>query len=294
MPDDAPADSAGQPPLPARTTLDPHAIERVLARAASLQVSSPSAVEGMSEAELLDVAREAGLSVEHVRRALAEERLRGAMAPACEAPHDETGLAVRLAGPGRASVSRLVSGNAPAVLAQLTQWLEREECMRLVRRMRDGGVWEPRRDFVGNLLRGLRGGGPTPALRTIAALGAAVVPVDDTHTLVRLEADVSAGRRQRMLVGGVTAASGVLAGGTILGVGVVAGALLPVVIPLAVLPALAGGGTAWALARGHRATVDHAVRALEHVLDQLEHGAPTTARPATLRDVIDGVRRSLR
>ncbi|GLC27071.1 hypothetical protein [Roseisolibacter agri] len=290
MPDDVPS----QPPVPARTTLDPHAIERVLARAAALQVSAPGSVEGMSEAELLDVAREAGLSVEHVRRALAEERLRGAMAPAGDGPHDETGLAARLAGPGRASASRLIAGSAPAVLAQLTQWLEREECMRLVRRMRDGGVWEPRRDFVGNLLRGLRGGGPTPALRTIAALGAAVVPVDDTHTLVRLEADVSAGRRQRMLVGGVTAASGVLAGGTILGVGVVAGALLPVVIPLAALPALAGGGTAWALARGHRATVDHAVRALEHVLDQLEHGVPTTARPATLRDVIDGVRRSLR
>ena len=290
MPDDAP----NQPPLPARSTLDPHAIERVLARAASLQVSSPGAVEGMSEAELLDVAREAGLSVEHVRRALAEERLRGAMTPSGEAPHEERGLAVLLAGPGHASASRLVAGNAPHVLAQLTQWLEREECMRLVRRMSDGGVWEPRRDFVGNLVRGLRGGGPTPALRSVAALGAAVVPVDDAHTLVRLEADVSAGRRQRLLVGGVTAVSGALAGGTILGLGVVADALMAVLVPLAAFPALAGGGTAWALARGHRATVERATRALEHVLDQLEHGPPPSARPATLRDVIDGVRRSLR
>lgn len=283
------------PPLPVRATLDPHAIERVLARAAALQSSAPSAVEGLSEAELLDVAREAGLSVEHVRRALAEERLRGALTPAGESgASEEHGLAVRLAGPGRAHASRLVAGNAPEVLARLTQWLEREECMRLVRRMSDGGVWEPRRDLVGNLLRGLRGGGPTPALRAVAALGAAVVPVDETHTLVRLEADVSAGRRQRLLVGGVTAASGVLAGGTILGLGVVADALLAVVVPLSALPALAGSGTAWALARGHRATVSRATLALEHVLDQLEHGTPTAPRPATLRDVIDGVRRSLR
>ena len=35
MPDDAP----NQPPLPARSTLDPHAIERVLARAAAHEVA---------------------------------------------------------------------------------------------------------------------------------------------------------------------------------------------------------------------------------------------------------------
>jgi hypothetical protein len=287
-------DAPDQPPLPARTTLDPHAIERVLARAGALQASTPSAVEGLSEAELVDVAREAGLSVEHVRRALAEERLRGALVPGAPAASEERGLAVRMAGPGQASASRLIAGDAATILARLTHWLEREESMALVRRMRDGGVWEPRRDLVGNLLRGLRGGASTPALRTVAALGAAVLPVDETHTLVRLEADVSAGRRQRLLVGGVTAASGALAGGTILGLGVVAGALLPVVVPLAVVPALAGGGTAWALARGHRGTVARAALALERVLDHLEHEPPPPPRASTLRDVIDGVRRSLR
>ncbi|MGZ8379161.1 MAG: hypothetical protein ACXW61_17210 [Gemmatirosa sp.] len=288
MPDDVP----DRPPLPARPTLDPHAIERVLARAATLQASAPSAVEGLSESELVDVAREAGLSVEHVRRALAEERLRGALVPGVPAT-EERGLAVRMAGPAQASASRLIAGDAATILARLTQWLEREECMTLVRRMQGGGVWEPRRDLVGNVLRGLRGGS-TPALRTVAALGAAVLPVDETHTLVRLEADVSAGRRQRLLVGGVTAASGALAGGTILGLGIVAGALLPVVVPLAFVPALAGGGTAWALARGHRTTVSRAALALERVLDHLEHESPPPPRASTLRDVIDGVRRSLR
>jgi hypothetical protein len=286
-------DAPDRPPLPARAPLDPHAVERVLARAAALQASAPSAVDGLSEAELVDVAREAGLSVEHVRRALAEERLRGALVPGAPAT-EERGLAVRMAGPGQATASRLIAGDAPTVLARLTRRLEHEECMALVRRMQDGGVWEPRRDLVGNLLRGLRGGASTPALRTVAALGAAVLPVDDTHTLVRLEADVSAGRRQRLLVGGVTAASGALAGGTILGIGVVAGALLPIVVPLAVVPALAGGGTAWALARGHRATVARAALALERVLDHLEHEPPAPPRAPTLRDVIDGVRRSLR
>jgi hypothetical protein len=281
-------------PVPATPTpLDARAIERVLARAAALQASAPGgAVEGLSEGELLDVAREAGLSVEHVRRALAEERLRGALAP--DAPDaDERGLAARLAGPGRASASRLVAGDAAAVRDRLARWLEREECMRPVRRLPDGGVWEPRRDLVANVLRGLRGGGVTPALRTLSALAAAVVPVDGTHALARLEGDVSQGRRQRLLVGGVTAASGALAGGAVIGVGAVADALLAVVGPLAALPVLAGGGAAWALARGHRGAVARAEAALERVLDQLEHPAPPAPRPATLREVLDGVRRSL-
>jgi hypothetical protein len=56
----------------------------VLARAAELQAASAgSAADGLSEADLLEVAREAGLSLEHVRHALVEERLRAPRAPWC-------------------------------------------------------------------------------------------------------------------------------------------------------------------------------------------------------------------
>ena len=285
------------PPRPlVPATLDPRAIERVIARAGALQAAAPHGGDGLSEQELLDVAREAGLSVEHVRRALAEERLRGALAPD-GAPHDasgERGLAVRLAGPGHASASRVVRGRPAAVLERLTRWLERDECMRPVRRLPDGGIWEPRRDLVGNVLRGLRAGGGTPSLRTVAALGGAVVPVDDDCTLVQLDADLSASRRQRLVVGGVTAVTGALAAGSILGLGVVADALIGIVAPLAAFPALAGGGTAWALARGHRTTVARTQLALERVLDQLELASTAEpTRPSTLREVLNGVRRSL-
>ena len=291
QPDPPPSTALTPAPSP---SLDARAVERVLARAAALQTASPRASDGMSEAELLDVAREAGMSVEHVRRALAEERLRGALSPSPGEASDERGLAVRLAGPGRASVSRVVAGPAPAVLARLTQWLEREELMQQVRRLSDGGVWAPRRDVVGNLVRGLRRGG-TPGLRNLAALGAAVVPLDDGRALVRLEADVSAGRRQRLVVGSITAATGALAAGTLLSVGIVADALMTVLLPLSAFPALAGGGTAWALARGHRATVVRTQVALERVLDQVEHGAPDPSPIAsTLREVLDGVRRGRR
>jgi Flp pilus assembly protein TadB len=95
----------------------------------------------------------------------------------------------------------------------------------------------------------------------------------------------------------VTAAAGALAGGSILSVGVVANAVLAVVAPLAVVPVLAGGGVAWALARGHRTMVSRTQVALERVLDQVEHDAPAaTAAPlaSALREVLDGVRRARR
>lgn len=273
-----------RPPVPA--SLDPRAIERVLARAAELQSSAVrSADGGLSEAELLDVAGEAGLSVEHVRRALAEERLAAAFAPAAGVA-DERGLAARLAGPGRAGAARVLAGSVPALLGALTRWLEHEECMRPVRRLPDGGMWEPRRDLVGNVVRGLRGAS-TPSLRTVAALGVAVVPVDEGRVLVRLEADLSAARRQRLVAGGATATGGALAAGSVLGIGVVANTLLGVLVPLAAIPALAGGATAWALARGHRATVARVQLALERVLDQVEHPSPPPSRASRLLEVID-------
>ena len=285
------------PPVPAPSAsppLDRPALERVLARAAELQMAGGAGGErGLSEAEVLDVAREAGLSVEHVRHALAEERVRGALAPG--AAGAEHGLAARLAGPGHVGVARVVAGTPEEAIARLARLLEREECMRPVRQLPDRASWEPRRDLLGNLDRALRRGGGTPALRAVAGLAAVALPVEPGRALLRLEADVSAGRRQRLVVGGVTAASGAVAGASLLAVGMVADAMLALVAPLAALPMLAGSGTAWALARGHRTTLARTHDALERLLDRVEHapGAPEPRPSGTLRELLDGVRRSL-
>lgn len=265
-------------PVP-RRTLDRSAVERVLARAAELQATGADASGGtLSEAEIIDAAREAGLSVEHVRQALAEERTRVVL-PA------EQGLAARLAGPGRAAASRVVAGSPERAIAALVQWMEREECMRTTRRGPDRASWEPRRDFVGNLLRGLRAGSPT--LHRVGEVTATVAPVDGSRVLVHVEADASQGRRARLAIGGVTAATGVVAGGTVLGVGSVAHALVAVFVPLALVPMAAGAGVAWALARGHRTEVERTQRALEALLDRLEHDfpAPSSTGPGWLHVV---------
>jgi hypothetical protein len=180
--------------------------------------------------------------------------------------------------------------------------------MRLVRRTGAPAAgaqaaWEPRRDVLGNLARGLRGGG-SQALRRVPLLSAVALPAGggpagDERVLLRVEADLAPARRQRLTAGVVVAGSGVAAGGSILGVGVVAHALLAVVAPMAVIPVLAGGATAWALGRGHRATAERTQAALEQLLDRVEAASPPVAPPAPARaaallDALDGVRRALR
>ena len=78
QPDPPPSTALTPPPSP---SLDARAVERVLARAAALQTASPRAADVMSESELLDVALVVGMSVEHLRRALADERLCVSLAP---------------------------------------------------------------------------------------------------------------------------------------------------------------------------------------------------------------------
>jgi hypothetical protein len=295
MPDDLPVPA--RPPAPA---LDRAAVERVLARAAELQVARAGGDAGLSEADLLAAAGEAGISPEHVRLALAEERLRAARGTSVALP-PERGLAARVAGPAHVGAERLVAGPVARALDALGAWLEREEGMRLARRSGAHAAWEPRNDVLGSLARGLRGGG-SQALRRVPLLSAVALPAGDgpsgeERVLLRVEADLSPARRQRLTAGAVVAGSGAAAGGAILGVGVVAHALVAVVAPLAVIPVLAGGAAAWALGRGHRTAAERTQAALEQLLDRVEArsaaGAPQP-RAAALLDVLDGVRRALR
>lgn len=221
-----------------------------------------------------------------MRQAIAEERTRVALP-------EEHGLAARLAGPGLASAARVVPGARGDVAAAIDRWMEREACMRIVRRQGDRTIWEPRNDLLGNLKRGI-GGGEGGVFRGAATLAVTTADAGDRRTLVRLDADVSRGRRQRLAAGSVTAAGGTLAGATMLGVGIVAHALLAVVVPIAAIPVLAGAGAGWVLARGHRQAAERMQTALEHLLDRLEHGDLPVGRGAPLLDVLHEVRRALR
>src|SRR5690348_3032140 len=84
------------------------ALERVLARAAELQDASGEQTdrpETLTEAQLEELAKEVGLSPQHVRQALAEERVR--IQPVASSG---TGVGYTLFGVDRVAAQRVVRG----------------------------------------------------------------------------------------------------------------------------------------------------------------------------------------
>jgi hypothetical protein len=245
--------------LPARQlALDRSALERVLARAAELQAADADPSEAtVTEGQLIDIGKEVGLSPEHLRQALAEERARVSV------PNERGGLA-RLFGPAYVWASRTVRGTPDGVLQALDAWMEREESLHLKRRFADRMLWEPRPGFATEIKRALNIGGRGYHLSRAHEVAATAVAVDAERVLVRLEANLANVRLQRIASGGVMTGSGALASGILIVLG-----FLPA---LAALPAAAALGGGYVLARSHTPLVARAQLALEQVLDRLERG----------------------
>lgn len=275
------------PPSPPVTLsekkLDRGALERVLARAAELQAHNADVAEGgLTEAQLLEIGNEVGISSHHLRQALAEERGRLALVP-------DDGLEGRVAGPSRAVASRTVPGTPAQVMEFLLAWMEREECLQVKRRFPDRSTWEARRDFFGSIRRGLNIGGRGYALAPAQEVGATVLQVDEGRVLVQLDADFSPSRRARVIGGGVTAVGGTLAGASPL---VIGSMLVPdpsfafflVSGAVAAAGALGGMFGGLGIARTHRSVITKAQLALEQILDTLERaeGPRRGNRPGVL------------
>jgi hypothetical protein len=253
------------PPTPLPNGLDRATVDRVLARAAELQgqtIGGEDAQDMLSEEQVIAAGAEVGLSVTHIRQALAEERTRIGV-PA------ERGLRAQVAGAGWASASRTVAGTPASVLAALNVTLTRDESLGVKRRYAERWTWEPRRDFWAMFRRI---GGWRFDLQYASEIAATVIPVDDQRVAVRLDADVSATRNERLEQGAGVAVGGVVSGGVVVGLGVVAHVMLVAVAATAAVPVLAGVAGGYMLARRHRQTVERTQLALEQVLDRLEHG----------------------
>src|SRR3954467_2115978 len=129
--------------------LDRSALERVLARAAELQTSEMGDSSGMlSEAEIVELGKEAGMSPEHLRQAIAEERARSA------APTDSS-FASTIIGPSFVRASRIVTGKPQELLDAIDGWMQRQESLQIKRRFSERIVWEPRGDLVAGIQRAL-------------------------------------------------------------------------------------------------------------------------------------------
>jgi hypothetical protein len=255
-------DNAAHPaaPLPTRSTpLDRAALERVLARAAELQAGTGEPAEALSEQQILELGTEVGLSTQYLRQALAEERTR------VGEPQQSSGLLGRLIGAAVASSTRVIQGSPAATLAQLDDWMQREECLRVKRHFPDRIVWEARQGFFDTMRRGLNVGGRGYVLSRAHEVSATVVPVDGERSLVRLDADLGSHRSSVAGQGATLATVGALSSGAAVALGVL--------VPVAVVPAVAACVIGYYQARRrHAATLTRAQLALEQVLDRLERG----------------------
>ena len=265
-----------RPPVPS-PRIDRAALERVLARAAELQARSGEGgetVEEFSEDQLLELGREVGLSPQHLRQAMAEERTRSAL------PTDERGVAVTLFGPGHARAARTVSGTPRETLAFIDSWMQRQELLQVKRHFADRIVWEPRGDLLGNVKRMLNVGGRGYPLTRAHEVAATVVPVDEQRVLVSLDADLSA-RRGRL--------AGELAGATVVGAGATGVlVIMGLAIAFAAAPAVLAPAVAFYGFRGMQVRLlNRAQLALEQLLDRLESG--DFGRPPSLLGAIAAV-----
>ncbi|SRR6266542_2390620 len=246
--------------------LDRQAVERVLARAAELQGASPGSdsTDLITEAQILEIGKEVGLAPETVNQALAEERTR------VHVP-EERGLLAQFAGAGFASATRTVTGNQQAVLAELDQWMQRQECLSVQRRFPDRITWEPQRGLLGAIRRTVNVSGRSYHLTRAAQVSATVLAVDDRRVVVRLDADLSASRKTRVEIGGLLGGAGLLGAAGLSFALTVAHVAFILAVPVGAVPLLLGLGTGYYMVGTHRWILSSAQLALEQILDRLEH-----------------------
>lgn len=257
--------------LPARQApLDRQAVERVLARAAELQGGGTGSDSSdlISEAQIIEIGKEVGLSPATVNQALAEERTRVHLP-------EERGFFAQLAGGAFASATRTVAGNQRAILAEIDLWMQRQECLCVQRRFTERITWEPQRGMLAAIKRGVNAGGHGYHLTRATQVSGTVLPVDDQRVVVRLDADLSASRKTRLEAGALLGGGGLL-GAAGLGFGLtVASVPFLLVAALGAVPLLIGGAAGYYMVGTHRSALGSAQLALEQILDRLEHREAT-------------------
>lgn len=257
-------------------TLDRAALDRVLARAAEIQLAGAvgdTAADSITEDQLVEIGKEVGLSPGVLRQALAEERTRVQLI-------EEGGLVAKVAGPSYASAGRTVAGEPANVLAMVDRWMVDKECLAVQRRFSERIVWEPQRGLWSGVKRSVNISGRGYDLVRAASVAATVSEVSTGRTHVRIDADLSASRTARIRNASILGGVGIVGAGAaaLLGVAITAA---PVFIAAgAVVPLLGFGSAAYATAESHRSVAARVQLAIEQVLDRIEHGELTPPKIA--------------
>ena len=250
------------------------ALERVLARATELHAASDrDAGEMLSEAQLLDIAREVGLDPAHMRQAMAEQRMQTLADPMGSGESD--GPLLRSLGPAAVGAQRTVPGTPLTLLDTLDAYFPTGELLTRVRRIGGRSWWEPKQGAFDNLLRGLGVGGRRYDFVHCDLVAVTVTPIDGARCVLRFDtAWHRARRRARAQALGVVVALGLFVGAAALPV-LVLGLVIPPFsyLVMALLSALGLGVSVWQwrlARRRYQRQVERVRTRLEALLDEVE------------------------
>jgi hypothetical protein len=240
--------------------IDRKALERIVRRAAELQAGSQDVGEGLTSQEVLALGKDVGIPEGYLRQAMLEEQTR-------TADEESVGTWTWLTGPRAVSAHRVVPGDRATVERALNRWMTDEELLQPKRQYADRTTWEPKAGAFASIQRAISGR-RRYSLAMAAQIASQIVQLEPGFCLVRLEADVSQQRRNRISGGTVL---------TALGWGLTGAAAL-IAPPLALaqilmmVPGLALSAGGAAIARTHRNANERVQIGLEQVLDRLERG----------------------
>jgi hypothetical protein len=240
--------------------IDRKALERIVRRAAELQAGSQEIGEGLTSQEVLALGKDVGIPDGYLRQAMLEEQTR-------TASEESVGTWAWLTGPRTISAHRVVPGDRATVERALNRRMTDEELLQPRRQYADRTTWEAKAGAFASIQRALSGR-RRYSLASAAQISSQVVPLEPGFCLVRLEADVSQQRRNRISGGTVMATIGWgLTGATALIAPPLALAQILILVPGIGLTV----GAAM-VARTHRGANERLQVGLEQVLDRLERG----------------------
>lgn len=266
------------------TRIDRATFERVLKRASELQAQRQDVGETLSEAEIIALGREVGISEGNIKQALVESRTHQEIA-------EPTGVLDRAVAPADVVVERVVQGSQESIATALSLWFDKEELLVVQRATPGRVVWE-RLDSLAGAMRKMRAAfdpkrGPS-YLDRAHLVTAVITPLETGYCHVTLIASLGKTR------------TGYLIGGTALGVGGMTAAAVATLLgaPELILAAAAlpSAGFGWLVARAYRPVVDRARVGLLRALDQLERqpalppGDPPPRGRSALTDIGEVVR----
>jgi hypothetical protein len=255
-------------------------VELILRRTTELEArkSGAESTDLITTADLERVAADLGLPADALRQAIAESRA-GVLAD----PAEKT-TADKLFGEALVECRRFVPGTLAGVRAAVERFLDTQGFQKR-RHQGEVTVWEASSSMSSHMRRAFRAG-PYRLPREITIEARVAQLAGGPHPiLVQLRVDATQARKERIGVGGATAALTVGAAVT----GVVLAPTLPLDIVIGSTGAISAGVIGWATRATHLGAMSRTELALQRFLDFLEHEPDEAAAPAEKKDLVSRV-----